>query len=165
MRTRSAGGKRIAMFLVPADPPHLRPQKRSGLFLVPPGDVEQIVRQPGIVPGSRADPQTRRARARAIATRLSQAAARSQGTMFALRNQLPLRRGAHYRRYVRSCHAEVGAAGTVHNQVVCVWSDSAGASAFLMMPGGPMDRDGAGEHVVWLPGGLVLVRDDFRARV
>jgi|KBSMisStandDraft_5_1062788.scaffolds.fasta_scaffold120256_1 hypothetical protein len=35
----------------------------------------------------------------------------------------------------------------------------------LMMPGGPMDRDGAGEHVVWLPGGLVLVRDDFRARV
>jgi hypothetical protein len=23
-----------------------------------------------------------------------------------------------------------------------------------------MDRDGAGEHVVWLPGGLVLVRDD-----
>ncbi len=28
-------GKRIAMFLVPADPPHLRPEKRSGLFLVP----------------------------------------------------------------------------------------------------------------------------------
>lgn len=25
-----------------------------------------------------------------------------------------------------------------------------------------MDRDGAGERVVWLPGGLVLVRDDFR---
>jgi hypothetical protein len=23
------------MFLVPADPPHLRPEKRSGLFLVP----------------------------------------------------------------------------------------------------------------------------------
>jgi len=52
----------------------------------------------------------------------------------------------------------------VHNQVICVQSDSAGASAFLMMPDGPMDRDGAGEHVVWLPGGLVLVRDDFRAR-
>jgi hypothetical protein len=24
-----------------------------------------------------------------------------------------------------------------------------------------MDRDGAGERVVWLPGGLVLVRDDL----
>ena len=29
------GSKRIAVFLVPADSPHLRPQQRGGLFLIP----------------------------------------------------------------------------------------------------------------------------------
>ena len=31
----------------------------------------------------------------------------------------------------------------------------------MVMPGGPLDRDGDGEYVVWLPGWLVLVRDDL----
>ena len=75
-------GKRIAMFLAPADPPHLRPEKRSGLFLVPLGEVEQIVRHPRMVPGQSdgytgppASASTR------LSTRLSQAAARNQGTL------------------------------------------------------------------------------------
>jgi hypothetical protein len=52
------GSKRTAMFLVPADSPHLRPQKRGGLFPVPVGDVEQIERHHRMVPASRAGTQT-----------------------------------------------------------------------------------------------------------
>jgi hypothetical protein len=44
-----AGGKRIAMSFVPADWPHLRPQKRSNLFAIALGEVEQIVSHCGIV--------------------------------------------------------------------------------------------------------------------
>jgi hypothetical protein len=45
------GGERITVLLLPADPPHPRPEKTRSLFLVRPADVEQIVRHPRIVWG------------------------------------------------------------------------------------------------------------------
>src|SRR5262249_54557609 len=49
-------GQRITMLVLPADPPHLRPEKPSNLLLVLPADVEQKVRHPRIVMGQPGGP-------------------------------------------------------------------------------------------------------------